>query len=310
MPSTGAWRRVTEMPSLAEPLGDPPRLTRRRADGTEGRLSRDRLITMVVLAALLHGLVILGVSFTAPATPGDGVNRGLEILLVSEELPEARSNDSATYLAQRTQAGSGNTRERLSARLPAEAEAGAATATPGQQAEMSEEQLLATTNLASRTLVQMVALPEPTQPPATPASEAERQRVGDEALRLRGEARDELYVTADTRASRLAPYLDGWRRRVERVGTVNYPSVVQRRSSSGNPVIEVALQRDGKLKSAKILHSSGQADIDAAALAILRLASPFEPFPEELGRDYRSLRFAYEWQFEGGGRESGVLTVP
>ncbi len=42
------------------------------------------------------------------------------MLLVSDELPEAKRNDTATYLAQRTQAGSGNTQERLPAQLPTE----------------------------------------------------------------------------------------------------------------------------------------------------------------------------------------------
>ena len=295
------------MPSLAEPLPLPPRLSRRRADGPQGRVARDRLITMLFLAALFHGLIILGVSFTNPPVRG-GANRGLEVLLVSDELPEARSNDSATYLAQRTQTGSGNTRERLPAKLPSAArpEAGAA-ASEAQQAASQEEQLLTTTS-NSRARVQMVPLP------ATQAMAAQQpaaaQRAGDQELRLRGETRDELYVTADTRASRLAPYLDGWRRRVERIGTVNYPSVAQRRNMGGNPVIEVALQADGKLKSARILQSSGHPEIDAAALDILRLASPFDAFPAELARDYRSLRFAYEWQFEGTGTSPGVITIP
>jgi len=43
---------------------------------------------------------------------------------------------------------------------------------------------------------------------------------------------------------------------------------------------------------------------------ILRLASPFDPFPSELARDYRTLRFPYEWRFEAGGVASGAVTVP
>ncbi|MEO6185676.1 MAG: energy transducer TonB [Steroidobacteraceae bacterium] len=296
------------MPSLAEPLPLPPRLSRRRSDGPQGRIARDRLITMLVLAGLLHGLIILGVSFTTPPVRGDGANRGLEVLLVSDELPEARSNDSATYLAQRTQTGSGNTRERLPAKLPSAArpEAGAA-ASEAQQAAKEEEQLL-TTSSVTRTRVHMVPLlPAEALAAQQPAA---AQRAGDQELRLRGEARDELYVTADTRASRLAPYLDSWRRRVERIGTVNYPTVAQRRGMGGNPVVEVALQSDGKLKSARILQSSGHPEIDAAALDILRLASPFDAFPAELARDYRSLRFAYEWQFGDQGTPSGLVTIP
>lgn len=297
------------MPSVAEPLADPPRLVRRRADRVEGRQSRDRLSSMLVLAALAHGLLILGVTFTAPGDGGGEVDRGLEVLLVSDELPEALRNDSATYLAQRTQTGSGNSQERLPAELPsARAEAAAAASPAPEQAAGHEEQLLFTTG-AGRSLIQMLPLPA-TETLAAEAGEQAPEQAGDDQLRLRGEARDELYVTADTRASRLAPYLDGWRRRVERIGTVNYPSVAQRRGLTGSPVIEVTLQRDGRLRAARIQQSSGHPEIDAAALEILRLASPFDPFPPELARDYRTLRFAYEWQFVGGRPATSAVTVP
>jgi protein TonB len=297
------------MPSVAEPLPDPVRLTRRRADGLEGSAARDRLITTLVLAGLLHALIVLGVSFSAPASKGDGGSQGMEILLVSEELPEARRNDSATYLSQRTQTGSGNTRERLPAQLQGADQAESEPPQPSTSDTPVDQVLI--TSAAGRTRLQMVALVDP----ATTSLEAAQQRppqrpVADEATRLRGEVRDELYVTADTRASRLAPYLNSWRQRVERIGTINYPSVAQRRGLSGNPVIEVVLQRDGKLASARVQRSSGHAEIDAAALGILRLASPFVPFPPELAREYRTMRFAYEWRFEGSGMAPGLVTVP
>src|SRR6185312_16576501 len=69
---------------------------------------RDRLLTMLFLAALLHGLVILGLTFNSSANGSESAP-GLQVLLVSDEVPEADRNDSATYLAQRTQLGSGNT---------------------------------------------------------------------------------------------------------------------------------------------------------------------------------------------------------
>jgi len=294
------------MPSMAEPLPEPTRLTRRRADRMEGRQTRDRLTTMLVLAGLLHGLIILGISFSGPDKGGDSSDRGMEVLLVSEELPEEKDNPTATYLSQRTQSGSGNTQERRAARLPSQGQPGAQEQAPPPQPEEDAEQLL-TSNGGESTSIQIRSLPE-TPPQAAPAAQPEAQRSRDDELVLRGITRDELYISADTRASRLAPYLDSWRRRVERVGTVNYPSAAQRQGMKGNPVVEVTLQRDGKLRDARILRSSGHAEIDAAALGILRLASPFDPFPPDLGRDYRSLRFAYEWQFEGGG--SGSVTVP
>jgi periplasmic protein TonB len=297
------------MTVAAQSLPEPPRLARRRADRADGKLPRDRLATTLVLMALLYGLIILGVSFTAPGSKDSSIDRGLEVLLVSDELPEALRNDTAQYISQRTQTGSGNTQERLPAQLPSQKRpATGAEATAAQSAESLEDQLLSSSNERSPT--QVLAMPLP----ATEAMAAEipspAERAGDDALRLRGARRDELYVTADTRASRLAPYLDGWRQRVERVGTVNYPSAAQRRGLSGNPVVEVAIARDGSLLSARVQKSSGRPEIDAAAIDILRLASPFDPFPPELARDYRSLRFAYEWQFRGGQVTESAISVP
>src|SRR4029079_18288136 len=90
-----------------------------------------------------------------------------------------------------------------------------------------------------------------------------------------------------------------WRRKVERLGTLNFPQIP--RNGAGNPVLEVAIRRDGSLGSAIVKKSSGRKEIDQAALSILRLASPFDPFPKELSKQYEELRFAYEWQFIGGG---------
>ena len=239
------------MPSLAEPFEPPARLMRRRSDNATGKLSRDRLVSMAVLAALLHGLVILGITFAPPPGGKATTDNGIEVLLVSDELPEARENESATYLSQRTQTGSGNTQERLPARIPdarRPGEAGA-EATPEQTAA-TDEQILASTGVRGRARV--VALPLQVTAAVIAAEGGESGLSEDEALRLRGERRDELYVTADTRASRLAPYLDAWRRRVERVGTINYPSAAQRQGLTGNPVIEVAIARDGRLQSARI----------------------------------------------------------
>src|SRR5512139_945321 len=145
------------MASRAEPLSEPPRLARRRADGPQGRTTRDRLTTMLVLAAMLHGMVILGVSFTAPGAADGPVDRGMEVLLVSDELPEARDNPTATYLSQRTQTGSGNTQERRAARLPAQARPESAPAQREQRDPAADgEQLLASNAPSGGTPIQLL----------------------------------------------------------------------------------------------------------------------------------------------------------
>jgi len=117
-------------------------------------------------------------------------------------------------------------------------------------------------------------------------------------------------VTPDTRASMLAPYLDAWRRKVERIGTLNYPTVSKVAGAASAPVVEVGISADGKLTRALIRRSSGSAELDQAALEILKLASPFDPFPPELAKQHPALAFAYEWQFTGSGAARGSVSVP
>ena len=284
----------------------------------------DRLLAMVFFVALLHGLVILGITFNAQA--GDeGDAPGMKILLVSDELPEATANPTATYLAQRTQLGSGNTRLPLAPRPPETtlpslrhpgSPNGDSLETSGDRAGAKSQPLLTTT--AWITDVRYIAdsgstgsrhdqpllVDEP--PVAHPGPEDEPGPAT-----LQGPKRDELWVTADTRASSLAPYLDAWRRKVERIGTLNYPTAARTAADAASPVVEVGINANGTLDRAVIRRSSGNPELDQAALAILKLASPFDPFPPELAAEHSVLRFAYEWQFEGGrARQGAVSTVP
>ena len=126
-------------------------------------------------------------------------------------------------------------------------------------------------------------------------------------LRMRGESKQQLWIAADTRESDVAVYLDSWRRKVERVGTINFPDVARRRKLSGTPVIEVTIGADGKLLQTVIRRSSGHAEIDEAAMRILKLAAPYDPFPGELGAKHDQIRIAYEWQFLGGADQGSSV---
>ncbi len=284
----------------------------------------DRLLTMLFLAALLHGLVILGVTFNASAGDRNGAP-GLEVLLVSDELPESDKNPTATYLAQRTQVGSGNTRRAVAAHNRASSVAvprqdgspeGTAPRERDAQGGNAEEQVLTTSAWSTRVAYLGSAGPvagpreQPLMvdppPSADPAPEDEPGPAD-----LRGPKRDELWITPDTQAATLAPYLDAWRHKVERIGTINYPTAARATAMPLSPVVEVALDNTGVLEKAVIRRSSGNPELDQAALAILKLASPFDPFPPELAAQTRVLHFAYEWQFSGGRVRSGtVSSVP
>jgi protein TonB len=89
---------------------------------------------------------------------------------------------------------------------------------------------------------------------------------------------------------------------------MNFPSVARRRNLSGTPVIEVTIGADGKLVQSLIRRSSGHAEIDEAAMRILKLAAPYDPFPPELSAKHDEIKIAYEWQFlDGAAQGSSVF---
>jgi len=286
--------------------------------------SRDRLTTTVFMAALVHGVIIVGVTFGGVKQEGQGAP-GLEVLLVSEDVPEARRNDSATYLAQRTQLGSGNTVDPAEARSPrAAAEFSANNGRADGTALLDDAgALLATAD--GRVLTTNSTMPEILYfaPPASlvdrpevpvqAEGNSEHDKLGvDDAddQKIRGPQRDELWVTPDTREALVAPYLVGWRTKIERLGTMNFPQAAWRAPGTRNPDVEVIILADGTLQSASIIHSSGSSKLDQAAVDILKLASPFDPFPKELADKYRLLRFTYGWEFAGRSVRQGTVTAP
>lgn len=274
---------------------------------------RDRLTTTLFLAALFHGIVILGVTFAIPGTD-QRPTPTLEVLLLPPDATRAADNPDAQYLAQRSQKGSGTTSERVRPANPASSALSAQQAgiPDGNSSEYREavtgkpsteilssrsdrnevEHRSGEDRPAQHAQAPLALAPTPPLPIATNAT--------DQTLRLRGKRPDGAFeVVPNTRESRLAPYLDAWRRKVERLGTLNFPHLARGGAAPGNPVLEVGIKADGTLGEVVIRRSSGRGEIDQAALSILRLASPFDPFPAELRKQYEELRFAYEWQFLG-----------
>jgi protein TonB len=286
--------------------------------------TRDRLTTTVFMAALVHGVIIVGVTFGSMKDQRVGAP-GLEVLIVSEDVQEAKSNDSATYLAQRTQLGSGNSDEADAARAPRAAAEHAALNGRVDGTTLTDEAgaLLAAADARSLTtsapmpeilyFAPPASLVERTEVPVQTEGNAERDKLGVddvEEQKIAGPRRDELWVTPDTREALIAPYLVAWRTKIERLGTLNFPRAAWRAPGTRNPDVEVSIASDGTLQSAMIVRSSGSAKLDQAVIDILKLASPFDPFPKELAERTRLLRFTYGYQFAGQTLAPGTVTAP
>ncbi|HEX6997320.1 MAG TPA: TonB family protein [Gammaproteobacteria bacterium] len=272
----------------------------------------DRLGSTLFVAALVHGVVILGVTFTAGSEDEVEVLPSLNVTLVVDA-PTREAPDDAEILAARAMKGGGRAApgERPTTTLaagdvlPQLGDPQGADLADGTPTETTAPELLAARSPAQdRTPVdpteQSAAVPS--RAAALMDQQAERTLAAEVDVRAELDKPDErvLVATPNTRESTLAPYLEAWRRRVERIGTANFPYESLTGDTTVRPTLEVAIGADGQLEDIVVRRSSGNGALDQAALTILRLAAPFEPLPPEIRKDYDVLRFAYEWEFLGG----------
>ena len=94
-----------------------------------------------------------------------------------------------------------------------------------------------------------------------------------------------------------AYYLDAWRRKVERIGQINYPQEARERQLYGTLRLLVSIEPDGALRDVRLLASSGHDVLDEAAIRIVRLAAPFAPFPPAM-EELELLEIDRTWRFQ------------
>jgi protein TonB len=143
------------------------------------------------------------------------------------------------------------------------------------------------------------------------------QRDALDVSRLEGEVAQELsalqsrphkaFVGARTRSLHEAIYVDKWRQRVERVGTEHYPVDAHGQRLAGVLLLSVEVHRDGTLSSVTIERSSGNKELDAAAMRIVKEAAPFGPLPDgvvdENGVRADYLSITRTWTFSRSGNQ-------
>lgn len=286
--------------------------------------ARERLSTTLFLAALLHGFIILGVTFSAVPHERKPTATSLDVVIVMRDYAKRAPPRTPALLAGQNLVGRGNVP--LDSRLRTAIGQDPEPALPGpdQPGTLSDpsrqgKPISAQQRLAARVPWRARVLAEAAGGAVnTPvrrklldgsADATELLAEPDTVSAIPDANPRELTVSANTRESRIAGYLNSWKARVERIGSLNFPHAADLASIRTYPVLEVAITADGELKEIVVRNSSGYGNLDRAAMEILRIAAPFEPFPQRLRDDYDVLRFAYEWRFgttRGSGRITGV----
>ena len=270
--------------------------------------TRHSLWLAIGVSAFLHAAV-LQLSFAFPDAARAFQDKALDIVLVNSK--SARKPTRAQARAQANLDGGGNTDQERRATTPLPPSARQQSGAELEQAQRRVQELEAQQQrLLAQTRSKTVVAPTPdkeAQPEPTPGING--RDLAQSALAM---ARLEAQIARDideynkrprmkhlgTRAEeyRFAQYMEDWRIKVERVGTLNYPEAAKGRLY-GNLILSVKIKSDGSVESVEITKSSGHKILDDAARRIVQMAGPYAAFPPDIRRDTDIMEITRGWYF-------------
>jgi protein TonB len=274
---------------------------------------RERFNFTMFLSIAAHGILIFGISFGAAQSTSETPT--LDITLAAHHSKIAP--ERADFLAQANQLGSGSLAEDatpVAPTSPFQADFESATLqaagpiAPEQRAlqrQDSTEVVVTSAEARAQSSDTLTVTEDGDAQLSTPDST--RLAIASLIAQLDSEVQEYarrprrvVLTAASTQRSEDALYLDGWRRRIEAIGNLNYPDAAKRQKLYGSLRLLVSILPNGSIQKTEILQSSGHAILDQAALDIVMLASPYEPFPPELSKQADVVEIIRTWRFHEG----------
>ena len=275
--------------------------------------SSDRLSFTLFVAIAVHAVLIFGVTFTISLR--DKVAPTLNITLATHK--SQTSPDKADFLAQHNQEASGTETEvkELTTDLTADiADVVVNQVNPteaqSRKVESEQQQEILITHGQSLFSVTSDIKVDDTPPKDGGESPLDSElsrtekfaslqaKLDKNRQQMAREPRITRHTSVSAKSSDEASYYNSWSEKIVRVGNKNFPSEAIRKGIYGNLRLSVKIRADGSVANIEILQSSGHALLDDAALRILKLASPFQPFPPEIRNTTDIFEIIRTWKFE------------
>lgn len=276
--------------------------------------SSDRLGMTIFFALLLHGIIILGITFVSSPAAKQKTPPSLDVILVNTS--NSDTPDEADYLAQVTQDGGGTTDEKL--RRTDLFSAPTLATTSGIAEQQSVTQQLRKKQEANKAFITQNNAQykvhtqkksnhkEVVEKILTPRQQNHRAaRLAEElslTLQELSQRPKEKFLTSRTKEYVAATYMRQWIDKIERLGNADYPDAAIREKLSGTLILDVVINSDGTLKAINLRRSSGHQILDDAAKRIVRMSSPFQPFPPKLQKQADIIHITRSWEFQSSNQ--------
>lgn len=277
----------------------------------------DGLTIALFIAAVMHAILLLGVSFN-PFLDEMRTPPSLEVILVEQSNTD--KPDEAAYLSTFSQDGGGDSEENtrpsspFASALDVDSDGLAATpilkSAPKPSEERAEEVVTAvfseetikteetSENREKSDTAEDSVVVEQNMDIARLAAEIEQQQQ-EFARRPK-----KKHINARTTETAAASYMHQWVKQVERVGNLNYPDAIRRDKLTGSLILIVGIYKNGSIESVTVDESSGHKLLDDAAVRIVELAAPFEAMTGSLAEETDILYIVRTWEFESSSVRS------
>ena len=103
-------------------------------------------------------------------------------------------------------------------------------------------------------------------------------------------------ISASTKDYEYRLYFEAWRQKVERIGALNYPESAKA-GNLGALRLTVSLNKEGNIKEIIINKTSGNKELDEAAIKIVRLGEPYAVFSPKMQKEVDLINITRTWKF-------------
>jgi protein TonB len=277
---------------------------------------RPSVLQACLLGSVALHLALLTVRFVDPESFDRMFkDAGLEVILVNAkgaDTPDAR----AKAIAQHTLAGGGDAQSgRASSPLQADTQDNQGDATEDLHQRLEQMQNKQTVLLAQLrdNMAKMMQQPSPSYQavgPSASVQEKARQRLKqlaeiEKRVIEENERPKKRFVSPSTMGKVHAIYYHSFKRKVEDLGTRNFPSAGGQKLY-GDLTMSVSINQAGQVIETKVLASTGNPRLDKMAQAIVNSGAPYGEFTEAMSKKFQILVIVSRFSFS---HDEGLQTT-
>lgn len=278
--------------------------------------SSDRFGLTLFLATVVHGIVILGISFSGFQKINEHAPRPMDVIIVHSQAQKAPEDAENIAQFNQEKSGQANTKAKPSSPILGTA--------PNQDGLAMQQQKLSTPSQIQVTQLTKKLHTDKAETQIVTADKAQKEKDKQvsrekvlqqremEIARLTAQVEKESRQYAErprvhfidaqsAKSAAEAQYLKNWEHKVEGIGNLNYPTQAKLKGINGKLILNVLLDAKGRVLDVEIAEPSGNKLLDQSAIGIVHMSSPFPKFSKEMRDQYDQLKITRTWIFNSTG---------